>query len=162
MCSLICSQSLSPAVAKSNTNSELKPSMGAFLSIPELGPVINIEWMHPCTAGRWNSTECCLCFWEQKQWGMQSRSCATRPEWFKKMPAKMGLSMEISKIGIVEPFPLERKTNLHQNEKKGNNEEVEWGILVVLQSEYKETRGESKWWQIENVLKGNSFSPALN
>lgn len=74
----------------------------------------------------------------------------------------MGLSMEISKIGIVEPFPLERKTNLHQNEKKGNNEEVEWEILVVLQSEYKETRGESKWWQIENVLKGNSFSPALN
>lgn len=74
----------------------------------------------------------------------------------------MGLSMEISKIAIVEPFPIETKTNLHHNEKKGNNEEVEWEILVVLQSEYKETRGESKWWQIENVLKGNSFSPVLN
>lgn len=53
--------------------------------------------------------------------------------------------MEVSESMSQNHCPLERKTNLHHNEKKRNNEEVEREILVVLQSEYKETCSEIKW-----------------
>lgn len=89
-----------------------------------------------------------LCFGDQRHWGMQSRSCTIKSEdeYLKKVSAKTGPSMEIYESTSQNHCPLERKTNLHHNEKKRNNEEVEWEILVVLQSEYKETCSEIKWW----------------
>lgn len=57
------------------------------------------------------------------------------------------------------PIRKEKETEVIMKRK---NKEMDWESLIVSQSEYKETCREIKWWQIECVLKSDSFPPVFN
>lgn len=64
--------------------------------------------------------------------------------------------------GYTGTIPIRKEKQIDVTMKKRKSEEVDWEILTVSQSEYKETCSEIKWWQIDNVLKNNSFPPVFN